>query len=144
MHQYRRGDRVRHPSKHEWGIGEVMNDSTVNEVSVFFECAGEKRLSLEVAELNRLEGQSAASPILDALAIAASEARNEIDHVRCKNCGERTHFPENAQWKRYTLGWCEPCYRQSLRGSEDKETGERVYSDEIRTIDGIKNRYRRG
>lgn len=29
---------------------------------------------------------------------------------RCKNCGDETSFPANADHERSKLGWCVPCY----------------------------------
>ena len=37
--------------------------------------------------------------------------------------------------------WCDPCFKHSQRTFEDKQTGEKRYYDELRTIDGIKIRY---
>lgn len=40
--QYKKGDRVRHPKKPDWGIGQVLADSTGGTVQIFFTHAGEK------------------------------------------------------------------------------------------------------
>ena len=59
----------------------------------------------------------------------------------CKNCGQSTTFGETADVQRVKLGWCNPCFKQSQRTFEDKDSGERRYYDDLRTIDGIKSRY---
>jgi NAD-dependent SIR2 family protein deacetylase len=53
--------------------------------------------------------------------------------VRCKNCGDVTHF-HNAEPEREKLGWCPACYRQSLRVNRDEETGEEYWWDDNKTI----------
>ena len=34
--QYKKGDRVKHPKKPDWGIGQVLADSTGGTVRIFF------------------------------------------------------------------------------------------------------------
>lgn len=43
--KFRQGDRVRHPNKPDWGIGQVLDDSDGDDVRVFFVGVGEKSLS---------------------------------------------------------------------------------------------------
>lgn len=59
------GERVRHPSKSEWGIGQVLEDSPGEYVRVFFVGAGEKLLKLSFVDLIRVNGDDAAHPVLD-------------------------------------------------------------------------------
>jgi len=42
---------------------------------------------------------------------------------------------------RYRLKWCETCFEHNQRTFEDKQASEKWYYDEMRMIDGIKNRY---
>lgn len=139
MTEYKQGDRVRHPKRLEWGVGQVLRESTPAALTVFFERAGEKTLSLEVVQPERVEGEAAASIILDALDFSDIDTRYASSQVLCKNCGAPTTFSELAHSARYTLGWCQPCFRQSHRTYRDPDTGREVCSDESRTIDGIKN-----
>lgn len=32
--------------------------------------------------------------------------------VKCKNCGDMTNMPSNADFERDTLQWCVPCFQQ--------------------------------
>lgn len=139
MNEFKQGDRVRHPRKSEWGVGHVLLDSTTSAVNVFFERAGEKHISLEVVQPERVEGEAAASAILDALDFSDIGTRNSRGQVLCRNCGAPTTFSELAHSARYTVGWCQPCFRQSQRRYTDRDTGREHYSDESRTIDGVKN-----
>ena len=47
--KYRKGERVQHPVKLDWGIGEVFADCAGNVLNVFFSNAGEKSISLSLA-----------------------------------------------------------------------------------------------
>ena len=50
--------------------------------------------------------------------------------VACKNCGLLTIFSDVADYKRENLGWCGPCYQQSLHSKVNKETGENLWLDD--------------
>jgi len=54
--------------------------------------------------------------------------RNE--RIACKNCSELTTFNSSAHYERVKLGWCGPCYQQSLRASVHKETGKKRWWDD--------------
>lgn len=60
-------DRVRMPTKPEWGLGRVIGDPAVGKVSVHFREAGEKILSLKHAKVVRLEGEAARDLWLDSM-----------------------------------------------------------------------------
>ena len=139
--QYKKGDRVKHPKKPEWGIGQVLADSTDGTIRIFFAQAGEKTLALDFVHPELLSSDVASSPILDRLDPIAQPAKDAKGKVLCANCGAPTQFGDTANPKRYRLGWCEPCFKHSQRTFEDKSTGEKRYYDELRTIDGIKSRY---
>ena len=139
--QYKKGDRVKHPKKPDWGIGQVLADSTGGTVRIFFTHAGDKTMSLDFVQPEKLSGDAASSPILDQLNLAAQPTRDAKGKVLCTNCGAPTQFGETANPKRYQLGWCEPCFKHSQRTFKDETTGETRYIDEFRTIDGIKSRY---
>jgi hypothetical protein len=136
---YSKGERVRHPKKPDWGVGQVLADSSGGSVKI--ERAGEKVIALDVVPPVKLVGGDGASAILDSLDFFDAGSKNSRGKVACKNCGAPTQFGETANPTRFRLGWCEPCFKHSLRTFEDKQTGEKRYFDELRTIDGIKNRY---
>jgi len=53
------------------------------------------------------------------------------EKTACKNCGELTTFTVSARNERVKLGWCGPCFKQSLRVTLDPETGiKRWWDDE--------------
>jgi hypothetical protein len=71
--QYGKGLRLRHPLVPDWGVGEVLEDSTADTVKIFFVGAGEKKLCLRELELEIVTGDDAKHPILDNLKISAEQ-----------------------------------------------------------------------
>lgn len=69
---YAKGDRVRHPGKPDWGLGQVLEGSSPAAVRVFFVDAGEKRLSLAHVTPVVVTGAAAKHPLLDNLGLASS------------------------------------------------------------------------
>jgi hypothetical protein len=69
------GDRVRHPSKPEWGLGKVLEDSKGEKVRVFFVEAGEKTISLKYVTLDCIPKEEAANTVLDNLRVPAQSGR---------------------------------------------------------------------
>lgn len=65
--ELKRGDRVRHPQKPEWGLGEVVEDVSDEKIQVFFMGIGIKILSLKHASLIPVTGEDAYNPGLDNL-----------------------------------------------------------------------------
>jgi hypothetical protein len=132
---YLKGERVKHPVKHDWGIGQVLTDSNKDSVRVFFSIAGEKSIALKYAQPIKVFGKDAKNSILDNLQL---ETPRHEGKTLCKNCGHPTYFTERTNSTREANGWCGPCYSHSQRTFEDKETGEKRYFDEFRTVDGIR------
>ena len=132
---YLKGERVKHPIKDDWGIGQVLTDSNDDTVKVFFSIAGEKSIALKYAQPIKVFDKDAESDILDNLQLEIPKHKGK---TLCKNCGQPTYFTERTDPKREDLGWCGPCYSHSQRTFEDKETGKKRYFDEFRTVDGIR------
>lgn len=63
--EYSKGDRVKHPTKEDWGVGEIIafRDQTV--VQVLFAEAGEKIFDLKRTPLIKVAGIQADCPALD-------------------------------------------------------------------------------
>lgn len=70
--EYQKGDRVKHPTREEWGLGEVLENSNGVSVRVFFVGAGEKTLSLKYVQPTKISEDEAAHPVLDNLKISKS------------------------------------------------------------------------
>ena len=71
----KKGERVRHPIKAEWGLGEVLTDSNGEKVRVFFVGAGEKTISLKHVMLDYIPKDEAAHPVLDNLRVPTEGGR---------------------------------------------------------------------
>ncbi len=69
----KKGVRVRHPGKPEWGVGEVLEDCYVSEVRIFFVGHGEIKLSLEHVSLIPVTGPEANHPVLNNLRIVPGD-----------------------------------------------------------------------
>lgn len=63
----RKGTRILHPKKPEWGMGEILQISNDEEVRVFFANEGEKKILLKYVELEQVPAEEAAHPLLDNL-----------------------------------------------------------------------------
>jgi hypothetical protein len=60
------GDRLSHPTKPDWGLGQILNVNG-STIIVHFENVGEKALRIDYVELRKVEGAEAKSVFLDAL-----------------------------------------------------------------------------
>lgn len=65
--RFSKGQRVAHPGRPDWGVGQVLEDSVSSSVRVFFVGVGERRLSLDHVSLVLVQGDEAAHPVLDNL-----------------------------------------------------------------------------
>jgi len=70
--RYKKGDRVRHPTQDTWGLGEVIEDSSYDDIRVFFVGVGEISLLLKYVQPTKVSGKAAAHPVLDNLIIRKS------------------------------------------------------------------------
>jgi len=71
--EYKKGDRVKHPTRDDWGLGEVLENSNGKSVRVFFVGEGEKTLLLKYVQPVRVEGDEAIHQVLDNLKIRKSK-----------------------------------------------------------------------
>ena len=100
IESYTKGDRVRHPTKPSWGLGQVLEDSTAESVRIFFVGAGEKLLGLAYVHPIKVTGPEAASTLLDNLKIKAG-----AEGIKFKSLPESiqyflTEFPEGFHGER--------------------------------------------
>lgn len=65
--KYKKGERVTHPAKSDWGVGQVLADSTEDSVRIHFANVGEKTLSLSYVQPQIAIGGDATSELLDKL-----------------------------------------------------------------------------
>ncbi len=63
--EYKKGERVRHPTMISWGLGEVLADSNSNDVKKFFVGAGERTIALQYVQPQKVSVEDSAHPVLD-------------------------------------------------------------------------------
>lgn len=85
--KYTKGDRVRHPAKTDWGLGEVLENSNGNNVRIFFVGAGEKTLSLKHVQPEHVAPSESHHPVLDNLKISPSSSG-----VKYQSLPQSIHF----------------------------------------------------
>lgn len=61
------GDRVKHATRIDWGLGQVLAEESGNRIKVYFEDVGAKEFTLEFAKFIRVFGEEAQSDYLTAL-----------------------------------------------------------------------------
>lgn len=65
--KFRKGDRVKHSSRTDWGLGEVLADPAGDQVEVFFEDIGVKKFKLAFAKFIKVSGEESESDYLTSL-----------------------------------------------------------------------------
>jgi hypothetical protein len=101
---YKKGERVKHPAQEDWGLGEVLEDSSAKKVRVFFVEAGHKTLSLKHVELITVEGDQANHPLLDNLAEVSSSGEIEYKSLSQSVEGFLRMFPKGFYKQRFITG----------------------------------------
>ncbi len=74
--KFAKDDIVKLQAKPDWGLGKVLEDSSDEIVRIYFVEAGEKKLSLVYAKLEKIEGDEANHPKLANLKISAKTKRD--------------------------------------------------------------------
>jgi len=69
---FKKGERVKHPLMPDWGLGQVLEDCSGDQVKVFFVDGGPRTISLKHVELVKVSDTGAESVLLDNLADSAS------------------------------------------------------------------------
>ncbi len=100
--KYSKGQRVKHPGKPEWGLGQVLEDSSSTSVKVFFVGAGERQLSLSHVTLIPFSGKEAEHIVLDNLRPISDGPG--IRYMSLPRAVERflELFPQGFHGKKYT------------------------------------------
>jgi hypothetical protein len=111
------GNRVKHATRTDWGLGEVVEDECEGMVTVFFEDVGLKKFNLSIAQFARVEGDEAASEYLTALV-------NHFKHA-AKSClamksGGTTFQKAVENFRSYfPLGFQDPAYLSGPRSERE-------------------------
>jgi hypothetical protein len=123
---FKRGDRVRHTSRTDWGLGEVLNDQSGDRVRGIFEDVGVKTFDLKLANFTRVRGDEATSEYLTMLVKQATKQTKKGAHQRV---GAHTPFPVaiNTFLHEFPGGFQDPDYLAGPRS-------ERAYKVEAHEV----------
>ena len=80
-------ERVRHPARPSWGLGQILNYGADGSVRVFFEGAGERTFSLDYVKLVPVKGSAAQSTLLDNLLLDQT-----VEAIKFKSLPESVQF----------------------------------------------------
>ena len=109
--EYMKGDRVKHPTIEDWGLGEVLENSNDKSVRVFFVGAGEKTLALEYVQPKKVDAKEANHPVLDNLKISKSTGAIKYQSL-----------PQSIQYflEHFPGGFCGDRFKKHEREYKDK------------------------
>lgn len=99
--EYKKGDRVKHPTKADWGLGEVLENDNGETIRVFFVGAGEKVLSLKYVEPLKVAEDESAHPVLDNLKISKSASGIKYQSLPQSIQFFREQFPEGFYGEKF-------------------------------------------
>lgn len=115
------GDRVMHPKRPDWGLGEVKASNGGN-ATVYFVDAGEKMLLLNHVELQLVTGEDAVSPQLDQMLRESTSSK--LVKYRIGRT-PRTTAPQNVRtWSilnRHLANFGQASYEQLVRLARDHD-----------------------
>jgi hypothetical protein len=111
---FKKGDRVRHPVKTDWGLGEVLENQIGDRVQILFEDVGVKKFALETITFVKVVGDEAESPYLDALVKHQGKKRTNKPG---KPAATHVSFPDAVKifLGGFKGGFRDPKYLQSER-----------------------------
>jgi len=104
--EYKKGDRVRHPTQYDWGLGEVLADSSGEIVKIFFVGPGEKTIMLKHVQPEKVAIEEAKHPVLDNLKIQKTSSG-----IKYQNLDESIQF----FLKQYPDGFSGAKYKEEER-----------------------------
>lgn len=111
------GIRVKHATRTDWGLGEVVKGETDGMVTVFFEDVGPKTFNLSFAQFTRVEGDEADSDYLTAL---VKNYRNSPSSKFAKKSGGTTFKKAIENFRSYfPRGFYDPAYLSGQRSERE-------------------------
>lgn len=99
--QYLKGQRVMHPAKPDWGLGEVLSHSNGDTVEIFFVGVGHKTLALSYVEPEKIRGAAAANVHLDNLARNPSDTAPKYHSLAKATDIFLAQYPDGFHGDRY-------------------------------------------
>ena len=94
MNTWIKGTRVRHNTKPEWGVGQLLEDANSETISIFFEDAGKKLYpSSAISNLTLVTGPDAHSVHLDNLYLPGPDEKSHIEAMEDAKLHLEKNFP---------------------------------------------------
>lgn len=125
--KYKKGDRVKHPTKEDWGIGEVLQDSNSESVRVFFVGCGEKTLALKSVHPTKVNRDESNHPILDNLKLSKSLSGIQYQSLPHSIQHFLMQFPEGFYGAKFTQH--ERTYKFKAHTLANELLGSQVFSE---------------
>jgi len=125
--EYKKGDRVKHPTKEDWGLGEILENSNGATVHVFFVGAGEKTLSLQYVQPIKVEGNEANNAVLDNLKISKSSSGIKYQSLPQSMQFFLEEFPQGFYGEKFKEH--ERDYKDKAHTLANDLLGQEAYSD---------------
>lgn len=111
------GNRVKHATRTDWGLGEVVEGEQDGMVTVFFEDVGLKKFNLSVAQFLSVEGDESASDYLTAL---VKHYKRSLTTGLVKKSGGTTFQKAVENFRSYfPMGFQDPTYLAGQSSERD-------------------------
>ncbi len=141
--QLKLGDRVKHATRTDWGLGEVLADAHGGRIRIFFEDVGVKEFQLDTAKFIQVFGEEADSTYLTALVKRFnSETKNPKQAHKSKSgfipfaaaiANFLSYFPKGFQDPKYLKGASnEREYKDAATELMRELLGREVFQDLLR------------
>src|SRR5262245_42971633 len=119
---YIKGQYVRHITRPEWGVGEIVAITEDRKIKIYFQAAGLKTLSVDRAKLEVVENNvpTHSINIRMRLSVPAEEARRLIDQIPHSTCTDaapqRWHAHDDGTVEDESVNWLY-CWAKTGMGS---------------------------
>lgn len=135
---YERGERLKHGTKPEWGLGEVLNDQLGEHVQVIFEDAGLKKFKVGMAPFVKVTGEESKSEYLSALVKRHLHPKGKAKSWTDGPVVPFTRVVEDFL-RHFPRGFKDPLYSEQERDYKLKAHAfalEKLDRDEMQTLSG--------
>ena len=114
------GTRVKHATRTDWGLGEVLNEAQNGRATVYFEDVGVKEFDLSAAKFTVVEGEESSSDYLTGL-VAYWKKQGATTQNQRSSLTEKATFNEAVEkfLKHFPLGFDDPVFLQAEREYKD-------------------------
>lgn len=98
---FEKGDRIKHPTRDDWGVGEILESQNGEFIRAFFVGVGEKTLSLKHVQPLMVIGDEAKHPVLDNLKLTKTSTGPQYQSLPQSMQFFLQQFPEGFRGKKF-------------------------------------------